>query len=124
MADAGLCDELLQAQQKTRSTVGRCIPTVGDGVDADLLETPCRGPAQQPSQMFKVAVNPTIGTKTDQVQPTALGQQVVGGGIEHRVGRQAAVLDSLADPHQFLANNATTADGEMAHLGIAHLVVR
>jgi hypothetical protein len=74
--------------------------------------------------MFKVAVNPTIGTKTDQVQSTALGQQVVSGGIQHRIGRQAAVLDSLADPHQFLANNATTADGEMANLGIAHLVVR
>ena len=57
------------------------------------------------------------------MQGVAVGEQLVGQGVERWIGGNAAVLHSLANPHQFLANNPARTNGEVAHLGVAHLAI-
>ena len=70
-----------------------------------------------------MAVHPTVGTEPDQMEAAFPLQQLVCQRVEGWVGVDAAVSDGLADAHQLLADDPTRADGEVADLGVAHLVV-
>ena len=93
-------------------------------MDADILEAPSGGPAQQAAQVVDVAVHSAIGAEPNQVKGLAIGEQLVGQGVEGWIGGNAAVLDGLANPHQFLANNPARTNGEVPYLGVAHLAIR
>ena len=108
---------------KTGGTAWSRIPTIGNDVDADILEAPSGGPAQQAAQVVDVAVHSAIGAEPNQVKGLAIGEQLVGQGVEGWIGGNAAVLDGLANPHQFLANNPAGSNGEVPHLRVAHLAI-
>jgi len=71
-----------------------------------------------------MTVDAAVGAETNQVQLSAIGKEAIGQAIQGRIEGQAAVFDRFADPDQFLADDASRADREMADFGIAHLTIR
>ena len=73
--------------------------------------------------MVDVAVNAAIGAKPQQMQgPAAVGHALLQR-CQLRCVLQLIVAHGVADPHQFLTDDPPGADGEMAHLGVAHLLI-
>ena len=119
----GLRDQVLNPGQVGGRAGGRGVATIGDHVHTYVLDPPGCSPLQQSAQVIDMAVHPAIGAETHQVQTATIGQQPIGQGIEGGIAAERAVPNGLADSYQFLADDPAGADGEMANLGIAHLIV-
>jgi len=84
---------------------------------------PCRQ-VQQGKEMADVAVHPAVGQKADQVQGGIVLLRVVHRSQQYLVFKKLAFLDVPRNAGQFLVNDPTGADVEVAHLRVAHLAFR
>ena len=122
-ADPCPLDLLLHLGHETGGAARIGVAAIGDHVHTHVFEPSLGCPVQQTSQVVDVAVHPTVGTEPDQMEAAFPLQQLVCQRVEGWVGVDAAVSDGLADAHQLLADDPTRADGEVADLRVAHLVV-
>src|ERR1700722_15436290 len=79
---------------------------------------------RQTRRMVLMRMPPAWGDEAHQVTGPAALFQCRDEADESRPRGDRAVLDGIADPHQFLLDDAAGADGQMADLGVAHLPVR
>ena len=93
-------------------------------MDGQLADPCCCGPANQSAEMVNVAVDAAIGAKAQQVQGAVAVHNPFSQLLQCRGGLELVIANGVADPHQFLADDPTRTDGEVTHLGIAHLLIR
>ena len=112
-----------QAAQILAGRLRRGVAAVGEGMDNGLHPGLVQDMGQRDG-MVLMRVHATGGNQAEQVAGAAGGLQPPDQIRQHRVFRQAAVLDREADPRQVLHHHAPGADIEVADLGIAHLPIR
>ena len=102
----------------------RGVSSIGHGMDRQLADAHSCGPADQSAEMVNMAVNAAIGAESQQVQGAIAVHQTFCEVLKNLGGLELVLADGVADPHQLLANDPTCTDGEVPHLGVAHLLIR
>ena len=74
--------------------------------------------------MADMAMDAPVGDQAQQMQGPAQFGGAPGGGGQGGIVEEGAVRDGVVDQHQVLANDTTRAQGDVPHLGVAHLAVR
>ena len=121
--DACLLKGVLNQGEGPQGALGGGVPAIGDGVDGHVLDAGRCRPVDQPAEMVDVAVNAAIGAEPQQMQgPTAVGH-ALRQRCQLRCVLQLVVAHGVADPHQFLTDDPPRTDGEVPHLGVAHLLI-
>ena len=80
-------------------------------MDTDLCDSFGCSPAQKPTKVIDVAVNAPIREQTEKVQASPGCFEVAAESAQCWVAGEAAISDSLADSHEFLANYTASTDG-------------
>ena len=93
-------------------------------MNGQLANACTSSPADQSAQMVNVAVDAAIGAEPQQVQGAITAHHPFGKLLQHFGGFELVVANGVADSHQLLSNNSPSADGEVPHLGVAHLLIR
>ncbi len=82
------------------------------------------GPANQAAEVIHMAVHSTVGAETEKMQGAAVALHPLGQLLQGRGVTKLVIANGVADAHQLLADDPAGTDGEVPHLGIAHLLVR
>ena len=78
---------------------------------------------EQSAEVIHMAVDAAIGAESKQVQCAPFGAQPFGQGLQAGDGAQLLVAHRIADTNQFLANDSSGANGEVADFGVTHLAI-
>ena len=119
---AGGGQGLLHLGQIAEGGTGRRIPAVGEHMqrrDGALLAAQLG----QGDEVAQLTVNPPIRDQPQQMQGPALGRGPAGGGDQDLVTVEGVIGDGVIDQDQVLADHAPGTQGDVPHLGIAHLAI-
>ena len=102
---------------------GRGVAPVHEAVDAHR-HPGGKGHGAQGHQMVDVAVHAAVGEQARQMQAAAAAARLFQHVQQHGVVEQGAVLKGQVDARHVLIDDASRADVEVPHLGVAHIAGR
>lgn len=109
-------------REEIRSTRGRGVAPIGEGVHHDVIHTGVMSGLRQSDEMRAVAVHPAIREESEEVHP--FPACVLESRAENIVAGELAVCDRLVNAREVLVNDSPRAEIQVAHLGVAHLAFR
>ena len=71
-----------------------------------------------------MAVNAAVGKKSVKMQASSCFQHMAAGVVQRNIIEKDAVFNGLCNLGQFLVNNTSGTDVQMADFGVAHLAFR
>ena len=123
LADATRGDGVLDLVQVNGSALGGRVASIGDHMDGDIVQSLFSGPLEQSAEVIHMAVNAAVGAESEQMKGSTLRPKSIGQGLKAGDGAQLLVADRIADSNQFLANDPSGANGEVADFGVTHLAI-
>ena len=114
----------VQLLDEALAALGVGITTVHEAVDEGAFaDAIFLGDVAELEEVFQRRVYATVGGQTHEVDTFAVLLGVGEGGNDFLVLQDAAVGTGAVDFYQILVNDASGADIEVSHFGVAHLSV-
>ena len=120
---AEIGDEGLEGVDVLQSGGLAHVTAVDEDVDADTGNALLLGLHQHGLQVVDVGVDVTVGEETQEVEGGVVLLHTADEGLPGVGGEHLARLDGLGDQLGTLGEDLTCAEGVVAHLGVAHIVV-
>src|SRR6185295_5935654 len=112
-------DSRQQFLHVSESRSRRRVASVEHPMNRDALDATVSGETRQRNKVIVVGVDASFANQTHEMERAVFG--AIAGFDEGRDPEEVATVDRGADAHEILHDDATRADIEVSHLGIADL---